>query len=245
MATARDLITDSLLWLGVNDAIDPVSPADADMGLRWLNKIVDLKNADALFASYVNRTVFDLVSGTAAYTVGSGGTVNVARPPNLTGLGETVTFIDTSQDPDTELPLDVLTDAQYQQIVQKSYESPYPQGVYYNATIASGFGTLTFWPVPNVSYLDGVLYSRAQLGAFTFDTELVLQPGVRAQLETKLALWLAPTFGKTPSPQLIEAAREAHAAVDASNTRISDLSVDPAYTPGGRGENFYTGGPQS
>lgn len=244
MATARDLITDSLLWLGVNDAIDPAAPADMAMGLRWVNKIIDLENANALMASGLTRTVFDLVSGTAAYTVGAGATVNVARPVNLTGPGETVKFIDTSQDPDTELDLVVMTDAQYQAIVQKAYSSTYPQGAYYNATIVSGFGALTFWPVPNVSYLDGVLYTRAQTGAFTLDTVLVLQPGVHAMLETKLALWLAPTFGKTPSPQLIDAARASDAAVQASNTRIQDLQIDPAYWPRGsytNGSNFYVG----
>lgn len=244
MATTRDLITDSLLWLGVNDAIDPVAPQDMAMGLRWLNKIVDMQNANALIASALTRTVWDLVSGTAAYTVGAGGTVNVPRPVNLTGPGETVKFIDTSQDPDTELDLVVMTDAQYQGIVQKDYQSTYPQGAYYNATIALGFGTLTFWPVPNVSYLDGVLYSRAQTGAFTLDTVLVLQSGVQAMLETKLALWLAPTFGKTPSQELKDAARESDATVQASNTRIQDLQVDPAYWPRGsntNGTNFYTG----
>lgn len=245
MATARDLITDSLLWLGVNDAIDAPNGPDLAMGLRWLNKLVSHKNNNALVKSAVARTVFDLASGTAAYTVGAGGTINVARPPNLNGPGETVKFIDTSQDPDVELGLTVMTDDQYQAIVQKAYESTYPQGAYYNATIAAGFGTLTFWPVPNVSYLDGVLYTRVPIGSFTLDTVLVLQDGVEAMLETKLALWLAPTFGKVPSPLLMEAARETAAGVESANVRISDLEVDPAYWPrAGRGENFYSGGSQ-
>jgi len=242
MATARDLITDSLLWLSVNDAVDTPSAADLAMGLRWLNKLVSHKNNNALIKSAVKRTVWDLVSGTAEYTVGTGGTVNVARPPNLDGPGEALAFIDTSQDPDAELPLILMTDAQFQGIVQKSYQSTYPQGGYYNATITNGFGTLTLWPIPNVAYLDGVLYSRVPIGSFTLDTVLTLQDGVEAMLETKLALWLAPPFGKTPSQELKDAARETDAAVQSANTRISDLSVDPAYTPMTRDNtNFYVG----
>lgn len=241
MATARDLITDSLLWLGVNDAIDAVADADMAMGLRWLNKLASHYQNDALMQSALTRTVFDLVSGTASYTVGSGGTVNVARPVNLTGPGETVKFIDTSQDPDAELDLFVMPDASYQGIVQKTYQSTYPTGAYYNATIASGFGTLFFWPIPNVSYLDGVLYSRTPIGSFDLSTVLVLQPGVEVLLETKLAMWLAPTFGKTPSAELREASRETERAFQSANTRSVDLGVDLAYTPRRDTTNFYCG----
>lgn len=243
MATARDLITDACLWLAVNDAVDPIAPADLAMGVRWLNKLAGHLNNSTLISSAITRTVWDLASGTASYTVGSGGTVNVTRPVNLTGPGEGMKFLDISQDPDTELDLVMMTDAQYQGIVQKTYQSTYPQGAYYNATIASGLGTLIIWPVPNVAYLDGVLYSRTPIGSFTADTELVLQPGLEAFLETKLAMWLAPTFGKQISQQLSDAARETESAFLSANTRMQDLSVDPAFTPmlTNNGSNFYTG----
>lgn len=244
MATARDLVTDACLWLAVNDAVDPIAPADLDMGIRWLNKIAGHLNNNALISSAITRTVFDLVSGTASYTVGSGGTINVARPVNLTGPGEGLRFIDTNQDPDTEIGLgDGLTDRQYQAIIQKAQTNTYPTAFYYNATIGSSLGTLILWPVPNVSYLDGVLYSRTPIGAFTADTTLVLQPGLDVFLETKLAKWLAPTFGKTISPELKEAAREAEANFLSANTRMQDLEMDPAWTrsAGSHESNFYTG----
>lgn len=244
MATVRDLITDACLWLAVNDAVDPIAAADLAMGVRWINKIAGHLNNNALISSAITRTVFDLVNGQASYTVGAGGNIAVARPVNLTGLGEGFRFIDTSQDPDTELSLgDGMTDAQYQGIVQKTYQSAYPTGYYYNATITNGFATLVVWPIPNVPYLDGVLYSRTPIGGFTADTELVLQPGLEAFLETKLAKWLAPTFGKDVSPALAEAARETEAAFLAANTRIQDVVLDAAWTPQAtpQGSNFYTG----
>lgn len=245
MATARDLVTDAFLWLAVNDAVDPPDPADMDMGIRWLNKLAGHLNNNALISSAITRTVFPLVSGTAAYTVGSGATVAVARPVNLTGLGEGVSIIDTTQDPDAdaERGIPVMTDAQYKAIVQKDAQSSRPSGVYYDAAIASGFGVLRFYPVPNVPTLSAALYSRTPIGSFGADTVLVMQDGLRPLLETKLAKWLASTQGKQISAELREAATEIEAAYQAANTRLSDVPIDPAWLGGGRGENFYTGGP--
>jgi hypothetical protein len=245
--TVLQMCTASLKRLGVlGEGETPTAEMGADYLERLNDYINDQLTNDRLAIFAITRTVFDLANGTASYTVGLGGTVNVARPATMNMQGCNVTFIDTSaSNPTQELPLWSLTDDAYQAIVQKDYQATYPTSWYYNPTYTSSvapYGTLTFWPVPNVSTLDGVFYAPAAVQEFTsLSQTIALPPGYRRFLRDNLAVEIAPEYTITPSESLLQSARESKASVLSVNTRISDLGVDLALVPQRQRSNIYSG----
>lgn len=245
MTTAvLDLIADALMALGVLDAGETLTPEDAALAYRTLVRLIGAYATNRLLIYAIIRTTFTLANGTASYTVGTGGTLNVPRPASMQGNGANVTFIDTSQSPENELPLVPLTDDAYQAITQKTYQSTYPTSWYYNPTYtqAAPYGTLTFWPVPNVAYLQGVLYAPQAVQTVAITDTLYLPPEWGRFLVTNLAMELAMFFPSAqPSPELKAAAMESKGDVERVNLRLTELSVDPALWPFVSGDNFYSG----
>jgi hypothetical protein len=80
MPSATDLITRSLRLLGVLDPIDAASAEDLAIGKVALDDFVDGLGTQKASVFTVVRTVVPMVSGTATYTIGTGGTINIVRP---------------------------------------------------------------------------------------------------------------------------------------------------------------------
>ena len=244
--TVQQLISRSLQRLGVLGKGQTASAADAQFALDSLNNLIQGWSLDRLLTFTITRTTWTLVSGTASYTVGTGGTVNVARPSTMNMQGCNVQFIDTSTNPNIELPLAMLTDDSYQWIPQKTYSATYPTSWYFNPTYTSSaapYATLTFWPVPNVSYLTGVFYSPVAAAEVTLAQTLALPPGYQRFYETNLALDLADVFPVSDAvlARVTAKARESRADLEKVNTRLSDLNVDLGLVPERRHSNIYTG----
>ena len=241
--TALQLITDALTEIGVASQGHSPSAYEGQLALGKLNRLIASLTNNRLLTFTIARTTWDLVADTASYTVGVGADVNVARPVTMNMQGCNVTYIDTSADPDIELPLWPLTDDAYQAIPQKTVSATYPTNWYYNPayTEASPYGVLTFWPVPNIGTLDGVLYAPTPIAEVTLATEIALPPGYARLYETHLAIACAPAFGAQVQPETVRAAQEAMALVESSNTRLVDLAVDAALRPVRRVSNIYTG----
>lgn len=219
----QDLVSASLRKLGVLAAGEAPSYDDSEDGRIALNGLVDQYAAERLEIPSILRTTWNLVSGTQNYTVGTGGTVNILRPMIITN----VQYQDTALTPTLEYPLDVFTDDAWNGIAQKTITSPSPTAAYYNPTFTSGFGTLTFWPVPTSSTLQGVLYTPQALVEFaSLSTTVTVPPAYRRMLTMALALELAPEYQIQPNPALVDAARDSLMVVKRSNVRLMDMSID-------------------
>ena len=236
MATYRDLVTASLRRIGVVPGGQTPSSDDAADALLRLNTLLDSFATERLFVPSITRTVWTIVNGTAAYTVGASGAVNVARPVFV----QDVRFQDTSLSPTLEMPLDLLTDQGFANIPQKSSTSTYPTCFYYNPTFTGvGYATITLWPVPTSTTLQGVLYAPATLAQVaSLDTTMLLQPGYQWFLQEQLAVFLAPEWGVPAPVELRESAREAKAHIKRANTRIVDQATFEGNYFGGRGRPY-------
>ncbi len=232
MATVSDIITDALIDLAVLGAGETLSTADADGGLRALNRLVDQWAAERLAIYAITRTPWTIVASDGQYTVGTGGDINVARPVFL----DHVHLIDTSTDPDQETELKPFTDDQWAALGLKALTSPYPSRWYYNPTYP--LGTLDLWPVPTGTTLQGALYAPAAVSEFAaLTTTISLPPGWREMLVTNLAIRLAPSYGAQPSPLLLRQAEKSMATVRGANVRPSELGFEGA--PGVAGGSSY------
>ena len=231
--TAQDLITASLRRIGIVGAGQTPAPEDSADALLRLNALLDSWATERLFIPCIVRSTWTIVSGTAAYTVGSGGTVNIARPVYV----QTINFQDTSQSPTLEMPLEPLTDQGFANIPQKDSTSAYPTCAYWNPTYSgTGLGSITLWPVPTSSTLQGVIYAPTTLTQVAaLGTTLTLPPGYQWLLTENLAVMLAPEFGVPVPGELRESAREAKGNVKRANTRLIEQPTIEGGLFSGRG----------
>lgn len=219
--TVRDLVATALREIGVLAAGEPATADDAADGLSSLNRLVDQWAAERLQVYQVVRTTWTVVSGTGTYTVGSGGTVNVARPVYV----DHVNVVDTSPNPDLELQLQPLTDDAWSRVPQKALQGALPTSWYYNPTYP--LGTLKLWPVPTSSTLLGAIYAPEAVERFDdLNSAVALPPGYERMLVKNLALELCVGHQRKPEELLVVQAMESKEVVKRSNMRLSDLQFD-------------------
>lgn len=217
----RDVCTQALQDLMVLGANETMSAADGALALSKLNMLLDQCTSESLMLYSEVRTLWTITANDGSYTVGTGGNVNVARPTYV----DFVNYVDTSQNPDLEIPLIRLTDQAYAAIQQKSLTSNLPNYYYYNLTYP--LATVELYPIPTSSTLQGAMYARAQVGEFaSLNVSVSLPPGWRRFLVTNLALELAAAFEREPSKVLVRNAMESKATLQRSNLRLTDAVLD-------------------
>lgn len=231
MATVLDsAVTPALKEIGVLAAGETPSADDSADALAALNRLVDQWASERVMIYTTTRTTWTITSGTQSYAVASGEVVNVARPMYV----DHINLVDTSTSPDTEYPLSELTEAGWSGIVQKALTSALPRSWYYNPTFPSGL--ISFWPAPTSTTLQGVLYAPAAIAQFSaLTTSISLPPGYARMIVKNLALELLPSYGRQPSPALVEQAMEARLVVRRANKRLEDLSFEAGTLAGGGG----------
>tara|TARA_R110000751_G_scaffold210465_1_gene314197 strand:- start:397 stop:1137 length:741 start_codon:yes stop_codon:yes gene_type:complete len=224
--TVTELITGALQDLRVIQTGEVVSADDAALGLSRLNDWINTLETERLTVYTLSRTTWTIVSGTASYTIGTGATVNVARPTGPLAI-QNIGFQDTAPDTTIEYNLGPpLTEDAYDGISQKTLTSTFPQVWYYNPTYdASGYGILIPYPIPTSTTLEGVIYSPSPVSEFTAVTDTIaLPPGYRRFLRTGLAIELSSAFDAGITPALQLAAMESKADIKRANMRLSDMS---------------------
>lgn len=231
--TGRTLVTNVMKDIGKLGEGQPLDDGDAQYVLDRLNDWIDSLALEGLLIYVYLRTLKVFASGTASYTIGSGGDINIVRPDHIPDDGARL-IIDNAASPVTEIPLSVFTEQEWRAIQQKSLASPLAQGVYYDRGWTAGLGRIYPWPVPNVATTTLVLHTEVPLSEFTsLNTDYTFPPGYRLFLRTNLAREIAPGFGKTLSTEQIEAARDARSKLKRSNSHPPEALLPPG-TPGAR-----------
>ena len=231
--TVLDIATDALAELGVIAAGDVPSDADAQLCLSGLNDLVDQYAAERLAIYTLTRTTIDIVVSTQTYTIGSGGDVAIARPVYI----DHVNFVDAAPSPAIEFQLSELSEDAWSRVPQKALTATLPTSWYHDKEFP--LDTLTFWPNPTSSTLTGVIYAPTAVAEFAaLSTSVALPPGYRRMLIKSLAVEVASSFERQPSPSLIIAAAESRATVKRANKRQIDMTLEAAALIQGRHGRF-------
>lgn len=235
--TVLDLLTQTCQDLGILAAGEDLSGDDADLALSRMQDWVDSLGLEGLTAYVIARTTWT-ITGASTITIGSGGTINVARPVNAEAI-DNIGFQDTSIAPVTETLLGrPLTEAQYASLGQKTLTGVFPSCFYYRPTFP--LGTLIPWPLPTSSTLQGVIYAATPLTEpATLSDVLALPPGYRRFYRTNLRLELADAFEKPITPRQERTAESAKRWVKRNNAKLADLVVSDLYGAGK--SNVYLG----
>lgn len=225
MPSALDFITSALKASGViAEGETPTSEAAAD-GLVRLNDMIDGWGTQRLTVYAILRTVKALTSGTASYTLGTGGDINIARPTWIDHAGA---IADSAAAVPFEEPLQLFTDQAWAQIPDKTLAGQ-PAGIYYDHTFTAGLGRVSLYPVPNTSTSQLVLYTPQAITEFAdLSTAYTFPPGYKKAIRRNLTIELSEEFGREITPAQRDAAMQSLADVKRGNLRLEDLRLDSA-----------------
>jgi hypothetical protein len=220
-----ELVTAALKLLAVYGAGQELSAEDMADGLDRMNAFIDSLSLQPLTMSKMLRTPKTLASGTATYTLGSGGDIDIVRPFTIERAGLITNTADATP---IEIPIHVFTDQEWARIPQKTLTSGLIRGIWDNRSFDSDERTtLSVWPVPDVGTTQLILYTRVAVTTLEEDTDVDLTPGLREVLEYQGAIRMAPYWDTEPSPDVRRIAKQAMGYFKGSNLRPVVLAMPP------------------
>ena len=107
-------------------------------GLDTLNNWMDSLGTDRLSIFHLVRTVHTLSGSTASYTIGVGGTINIARPMWVQNAS---LILDSGAATPTEVPIQVFSDDEWAGVSQKTLSGSQPTGIWFDHAWTAGLGT--------------------------------------------------------------------------------------------------------
>jgi hypothetical protein len=231
MATAADIVRDALKLLGILAAGESLKSEDQADGIRALNLMLGTWANERLLVHGTRRATYTLTPSLSPHTIGATGTFATTRPLQIDRAA--VIPAGTS----TELPLEKLTDAQYQDIPDKAFASTIPTQFWVEQTHPNA--KLWLWPVPTTA-ATLVLYTWSRITEFAAGDTVTLPDGYEDALIHALALRIAPAYGAEPGGRLMQNASDALAGIQRTNSPDVVAEVDPALL-GGRAFDIYSG----
>ncbi len=239
--TIGDLIIATLQELGAVAPGDAVPAELSTLGLARVNDWIDDLVNDSLSVYTETRTTFPL-TGASSFSVGIGGTINIARPVSADFI-RVIGLVNQGTTPASEILQDApMTPQEYAAISQKGLTGQ-PARWYYNPTFP--FGALSPFPLWDGSgtYL-GVMYHAAPVTEFGALTETIFLPnGYRRFYRTGLAMELAAMLALPVSQETKDAYKESRGRIKRSNTRLREVgfSADQLIGNAAGPSNIYTG----
>lgn len=201
--TAQDIVNGALKKLGVMRKNEAPSADESTDALTVLNDLLASWSNDSLLC-YATVTETLSIGAAASYSIGTGQTLNTARPMWIKAA--------TIASGGLDFKLDVVPEEEFQtQIVQKSVGSNIPQFLTYNN--AYPYGTIKLWPQLSVSTTI-TLMSEKLINSFTsLASTFDMPPGWSHALKLNLATQLYADYDLPANPLVVLNAKEAKGAL--------------------------------
>lgn len=226
MPTADALSTRVLRALNVVGVGETPTAAQLLICFEHLNDMIDSWGVERLTKAALLRTVKTLASGTASYTIGSGGAIAIVRPVSIEYAR---LILDSGANPKTEVPIKVFSDQDWADIFQKDLTSGRVQGVYYDYGYdTSARGTIFPWPVPDVGTMQLVLYTPTAIVPFADQTATTytFAPGIVEALRLNLQCRVHSDFAAPLDPKVERLAGRLLQQIKIANVRPKSLKFD-------------------
>lgn len=228
--TALDIITGSAKLLGLLFKSETLAADEASDGLITLNEMLDSWSNDNLITYAYTLESFNL-TGSATYTIGTGGTFSTSRPINIVTAVVRLAGID--------YPLEIITPEQYQtEIALKSITSPIPQYLTYD----NGYplGTISLYAVPTTGSTLRMLSNKPLANLSALTTTVDLPPGWKKALKFNLAIDMAGEYGVEIPAAVVEGAKKSLGAIKRA---VSANTAMPLMPNNGPRYSIYSGTP--
>jgi len=235
MATARDIIKSSLRLIGAISQGENPSASESSDGLTTLNDLLDSWSNENLIIPFRTTETFDLVSGQQVYTMGASGDFDTTWPIEIMKAY----YQDNTASPKLELPIKLLTQAEWARIQTKETQSSIPTCGYVETEYP--LKKIFLYPVPNIAKKI-VIYSIKALVNFSDASDsLTLPPGYARALKYNLAIELAPEYGTEVTISVQNTAVTSKAALKSKNIRPVMMRSDAAILNMNKSFNWLTG----
>ncbi len=236
MATFRDICTDAMMEIGALGQGETMSAPDAQLCLRYGQRMLDAWAADRLTLSVQSATSITWPSSTSTQTIGPGGDIDVQRPVWINQIN----YVIPGSSPAVETPMAPMNEDQYSQNTIKLLQSSLPQQYFYQTSIDTVLGTLYIWPEPT-QQVTLKLYAPQAVGVpVSLDSILLGPPGYLQAYHYQLALRLMTPFSKRAKDCPLLVGPGGFAAMSFANMKRQNvdpglLGCDPALIPRGSG----------
>jgi len=233
--TVLDIISRSLRLLGVNASGETPKADETRDAFECLNAMLDQWSIDKLLVFCFKNDLMPLTPGQGVYTIGNGGELNTDRPVKI----EKAFVRFSNGGNNTDYPMEIINNAQYQEIFIKNITTTYPKYLYYNPTYP--FGTIELWPIPANDCL--LMISQwSQISKFNAPADDISLPlGYQSAMEYGLAVEVAAEYGIEVPAVVAQRAVQTKAALMRVNAEPIILKLDRVLLPTG-GFNILTGG---
>lgn len=222
MTKVRDILNDALGLIGVQDPSEGMDATVANLCLRRFNAMLATWSTQSLMVFTYSPTTFPLTINKQSYTIGPGGDFNVARPIWL----NKISIIPTASAPNLEIPIDIDSDDDWQNVLIKSVTSTFPLEVHPRGDYP--LQMLDFWPIPTAA-CSVVLYLPQQLTqAISVNDDFVFPPAYEEAIVYTLATRIAPIFGIPVNPDIARVAVNAKDTIKSQNLVVDVLRVESA-----------------
>lgn len=228
MVTVLDIVTDAFQESSILTQTESPNNSEAQTGLKLLNRLIgSWTNSSAMQFERVTEA-FSLASGTAAYTIGSGGTFDTVRPSKIVQAHVRLGTVDYN--------MEIVTDSIFQSINNKTtggipdmlnYTNEYP------------LATINIYPTPSTAYTLYLTSEKPLATYATTGTTVDLPSGWQDALTYNLAKRLARVYGQPADPELSVLARESKAAIALNALKNNPLQSQA--TGRGNRNNIYSG----
>ena len=227
MATAQDIIQDSLEKLGVYGPGETANDADFSRMLSLLDDMLDSWSNNSLACYTILQQSMQYIPNQFSYTIGPGGYVNGTRPLRILDVPGSVYTLDFNGN---QYGMDVITQTEWNMRGSRNTNSNFPDVLFYDPQFP--LGVLNFDPIPNIGY--SVYFSSyLQFTSFAgLTSPLILPPGYKLAITTNLAIEAIPYFGVANLSQIEMGALEKSAfrslaKVKRNNIRDNKAVYDP------------------
>ena len=222
--SARTLITDALVDIGMAYEGQALSDNDATRGLRILNRdVIDMWNAIHPFAWASVFTQATWAANQATRTIGPSGTFALTtRPTEILSA----VWIDTTPTPDNRIIIHIRDVQWWRHKIDQAATDSYMTDLYYAPTVPTG--TLYAYPTPTVARTVE-LETRivlAEITAANIDTTYDFAPGYQSAIVATLAELYSIQWSKPLTPSVVSRGQKARAAILGLNTRPPRIATD-------------------
>jgi hypothetical protein len=224
--TALEIIGDALGLtnaVGVDQTLTAKETSDC---LRAFNDLLEIFSTKSLAVYGSANQTFNTVVGQSVYTIGGGGNWNTARPARIVDPGY-ATYNGFS------FPVYSMTQDEYNAIGVKTQTQDFPERYLY--VNDSPLGLVTIFPVPSAVVPITLSLDRLLTAVSSASQSISYPPGYAMVFKYKLAIMLAPVFGKkiTNYPDVVKIATESFADIARANkkTRLLSYTTPAIGTP--------------
>jgi hypothetical protein len=225
--TVLGIINRALRLIGVGQTGEAAGSEEASDALSVLNQMIGEWNNESLMLFGFTNETFS-ISTAGVYTIGPGGTIDTARPQQITrafvrynaSAGASFQY---------DYQLEIVPNEKYQEIFLKQLSVTYPIYLFYDNKYP--LGTITLYPYPSQACTLGIS-SWNQISQFTnLIQDIEMPPGYESALAYGLAVSIAPEYGKSIDPIILNKANETKSAIMRTNHQIRYMKTDTALLP--------------